>query len=376
MSWRLLRPVGEPLCRVAEQAVPWPAGYHAFFVQSGTAALALSLLLLRGRAAERRRVLLPAYGCPDLVAAVVYAGLEPELIDLLPGEPFMSVDHLARRLDETVLAILGVHFLGLPERIAALRELAGRQGAVVIEDSAQRIPPAEDPASMADLVVVSFGRGKPAGALGGGALLVRESAYDAAEIEVLIGPPLAPAMPPALQRAAYNFLIRPRLYGVVARIPGLGLGETHYRPLTAIRTLDPARRAFASSQLADQAARGPSPLQGAMAEMLARCSGITLLPCCSSSGPVPRLLRYPLLCASKALRDDLHRALTAAGLGSSVMYGQTLADLPGMPPCRSSELHQARGFADRLLTLPVHSGVRPQDLSCIEQALAEKLSRC
>lgn len=373
MSWRVLRPVGEPLCQVAQPADPWPAGFRAHFVQSGTAALALSLLLLRGRAAERRRVLLPAYGCPDLVAAVVYAGLEAELIDLLPGEPFMSPEHLARRLDGTVLAVLGVHFLGLPERIATLHELAQRQAAVVIEDSAQRILPAEDPTSPADLVVVSFGRGKPAGALGGGALLVRESAYDPAEIEVLIGPPRVPAMPPALQRAAYNFLIRPAAYGVVARIPGLGLGETRYRPLTAIRALDPARQAFAASQLVEQRTRGHSPVQGAMAEMLARFSGITVLPGCSSPVPVPRLLRYPLLCTSKALRDDLHRALTTAGLGSSVMYGQTLADLPGVPPCRQSELHHARDFADRLLTLPVHSGVRPQDLSRIEQVLAEKL---
>lgn len=375
MSGRVLRPVGEPLCRITQPADPWPAGFRAFLVQSGTAALALALLLLRGRAPERRRVLLPAYGCPDLVAAVVYAGLEPELIDLLPGEPFMSPEHLARRLDDTVLAVLGVHFLGLPERIATLHELAQRQAAVVIEDSAQRIPPAEDPASLADLVVVSFGRGKPAGALGGGALLVRESVYDAAEIEVLIGTPLAAAMPPALQRAAYNFLIRPAAYGVVARIPGLGLGETRYRPLTAIRALDPERQAFAASQLAEQRTRARSPVQGAMAEMLARFSGITVLPGCSSPGPAPRLLRYPLLCNSKALRDDLHRALTTAGLGSSVMYGQTLADLPGMPPCRHSELRHARDFADRLLTLPVHSGVQTQDLSRIEQVLAEKLRR-
>jgi dTDP-4-amino-4,6-dideoxygalactose transaminase len=375
MRWRALRPVGEPLvdaARTVSPPAPWPKGYRPVLVQSGTAALALALLVVKGRAAPtRRRVLLPAYGCPDLVAAVVHAGLEPELIDTAPNEPFMNLAVLERRLDDGVLAVLGVHFLGLADRIAVMSELARQHGAVVIEDSAQRIPGAGGLAAVADLVVLSFGRGKPAGALGGGALLVRNGTYSDEEITVHIRPTVQPRVPPALKRLAYNWLIGPGIYGALTRVPGLGIGATRYHALQEIAALDEGRGTYGACQFEAVAARGPTPAERVLRDLL---RGHPALRDFSESGVntvgAP-LLRYPVLCRSGKARDAIHARLQREGLGSSVMYGRSLADLPGVPPCRSESVGNAREFAARLLTLPVHTAVRHEDLQRMEKTLRD-----
>ena len=114
-------------------------------------------------------MVLPAYGCPDLVAATLQAGGVPLLVDTLVGSPFIDPARLAQ-VDAPVAAVVGVHFLGMAQDLAALGVAAENLGAVLIEDSAQSLPAVRDSLPAAELAIYSFGRGKPAGALGGGAL--------------------------------------------------------------------------------------------------------------------------------------------------------------------------------------------------------------
>lgn len=83
-----LPPVGHPV-RLSDghyddsllQAVFSP--YSPRFFDSGTAALAASILVsISKKATPEPEVILPAYGCPDLISAVVYAGAKPVLVDL------------------------------------------------------------------------------------------------------------------------------------------------------------------------------------------------------------------------------------------------------------------------------------------------------
>jgi dTDP-4-amino-4,6-dideoxygalactose transaminase len=281
----------------------------------------------------------------------------------------MDLDTLERRLHDDVLAVLGVHFLGVAERIAAMAELARARGAVVIEDSAQRIPGAGGVRPVADLVVLSFGRGKPAGALGGGALLVREGSYDEQEIgaDTLLDP--QPYGWSSLKRLAYNSLIRPGMYGALVRVPGLGLGETRYRLLETIAALDDERRRYSTCQFAAVSARGPSSAQGRLRAMLGRYDELRDLSGCGVAALDAPLLRYPVLCPTGTARDALYAGLQRYGLGASIMYGRSLADLPGVPSCRTVSVANARDFAARLLTLPVHSDVRGEDIERIDGVL-------
>src|SRR5690606_6983739 len=81
---------------------------------SGTAALAAALHSVARVGEGIDRVVIPAYGCPALVAAALHAGLEPELIDLAPGSAFPSRSALEEFVPGTRVVFVHVNFLGLP----------------------------------------------------------------------------------------------------------------------------------------------------------------------------------------------------------------------------------------------------------------------
>ena len=360
----MLRPVGEPLGPIHEDIHPedvLPAGFRAVFVQSGTAALALALLTLKGQAdASRRRVVLPAYGCPDLVAATLYAGLEPYLVDTAADSPFYDQEALAHELDEQVLAVVCVHFLGFREQVAEVAAIAGAAGVMVIEDSAQAIP-ALDGDGLADLVTMSFGRGKPAGALGGGCLLVRGSwpgRLDGGHI----GTADRLRVPLSLRRIAFNFALSPPVYGPLSRSGAFGIGETRYRPLASIRWLDRGRTQAALNQVQHARSFGSSNAVRVKTFLRAvsKASGIVPAAWIEKDIGSGMSTRLPLVAPSNRLRDHIQARLQRLGLGSSVMYGRWLPEVAEVPDLSRPATKKAKRFAERLLTLPVHSGVHQQ----------------
>jgi len=211
--------------------------------------------------------------------------------------------------------------------------------------------------------------------LGGGALLVRNDTWDDSCFASLIGPVVRPKVPIGLRRRAYNALIGPLPYGAISRLPGLGLGQTVYRPLGEIRRLDGARAHLGACQLAGAIAAGPSWAQREIASMLREFAGVTDLAAAGVIAKAAPLVRYPVLCPSKEICDALYSALCRAGLGASVMYGCALPDLPGLPRLVAHGVANARDFADRLLTLPVHSDVSDRDIKQMWGILAAHLRR-
>src|SRR6188474_3112310 len=115
-----LPPVGH---RISLQAAPENnlvefLGGNQYWVDSGTSALALAVLdaktYLPGL--HQPRVIIPGYCCPDLVAACIYAGVEPVAVDIGENDPAYDLECLAEHLDERVIAVIAVNFLGIAER--------------------------------------------------------------------------------------------------------------------------------------------------------------------------------------------------------------------------------------------------------------------
>src|SRR6185295_2502270 len=115
-------------------------------------------------------VIVPAYCCPDVISAVLFAGARPVLVDLEAETPWMDLTQVSDRLGSSTVAVVAVNFLGVPERAAPLRKLADAAGALLVDDCAQFFPleAAEREWLLGDFVVLSFGRGKPLSLLGGG----------------------------------------------------------------------------------------------------------------------------------------------------------------------------------------------------------------
>lgn len=214
---------------------------------SGTSALRLALqLALDGVEGDARTVALPAYGCYDLLSAAEGADARVAFYDIDPGTLAPVPDSVAEAL-ASARAVVGASLYGFPVDWTTLIEQAAAVGAVVIEDAAQAVGSAwhgRPGGSVGDLSVLSFGRGKGWTGGGGGALLGRGRFGSA--VQALALPPNGKGVA-ALTAANLGtwLLARPTLYGAPARIPSLGLGETHYIPPHAPTDIHPVSASLA-----------------------------------------------------------------------------------------------------------------------------------
>lgn len=360
---RRLRPVGERIAtdsrRVDVDAL-FPGMHQVAFFQSGTASLAAALREATRRRASEPEVILPAYGCPALVAATRFVGAAPVLIDLEPDRPWLSLEALESACSPRTAAVVAVNLLGCGERIEAIRSRIG--DALLIEDSAQHLPEA---GPRGDLVVLSFGRGKPLSVLGGGAVL-----SPSAEVSVTGEPPRRDgALGHRLKLEAYNLLTRPLAYGVLERLPGLRIGETRYASLDAIGPIRESSllRLWPNLERHRQRSRRVEEAVAAVVSRAAGAAALVDLPrACGAAGPH---LRYPILARDADHASALMSRL--AGRGVSRFYERALPEVQGVADRVTvrGALPHARDFAARLLTLPTHADVTKSDLEAIASEL-------
>lgn len=333
---------------------------------SGTSALAaaVSAAILR-KPVPAPEVLVPAYTCPDVISAILFAGAKPVLVDFTTQRPWLDLNAIDRCTNRNTVAIVAINFLGIRERIASLRAKAAVGDAVLIEDSAQSFPRDAQGIgeSSGDLVVLSFGRGKPVSLLGGGAVLARDAALSRLLPQRTVRPSDMPARVGfRLRIAIYNFLRRPSAYWLLDALPFLGLGETVFKPLRAI---EPATASLDSLGANIDAYRQDGRAQRHLCAMLAdrKLRGVVDLAAACGENVTTRLLRYPLLI--DAARDHVHTALQRAGLGSSRLYQQVLPTVAGIPASvrAQGEFPNAARFAASLITLPTHDNVTERDIA-------------
>ena len=351
--------------------------YRVRLYQSGTAALAAALAAAVARRPQSRpEVLLPAYACPDLVSAVLYAGARPVLVDLSADTPWLDLPELEAKITGHSVAIIAVNFLGIQERLASLRAIADKADILLIEDSAQCLfDPVNGEGPRGDFIIQSFGRGKPVSLLQGGAVIYRDAL-------------LADGLPPSDQGRAismagrlsgvlkmllYNALLTPRAYGLIDALPFLHIGATRFKPLLAMQSAGALVRSLLPANIDAYRAR-PSATQERIRSMLEGPGMACVMDLARglSSGSRPRLLRYPLLIADSQLRDALYRRMKKAGLGASRMYPAPLPEIAGLGQVIDpGEYPGAERFARSILTLPTHAGVGVRHIKAMETLIVQ-----
>lgn len=378
-----LRPVGSHVYSPAPPpwpAWPWDGEWLSCFTPSGTAALAMAVALACQRKSnvEKPEVIIPAYGCPDLVAALVFQGAVPILVDLAPNSPWMDLDALKASITGATVAIVAVDFLGMAERLSVIAQLAAERGLFLIEDSAQRFPPASISARNVDCAVISFGRGKPINLMGGGLLLVHEAHRDALMSVSRRLPRLRSnhSVTGVWKRWLFNLILSRWLYVWLERMPFLHLGETRFKPLIEYGVWEPDESLLAGGVMAY--ARRPD-WSGVYDRALAflEDGGWRCLPMHRSGESKNRtcLLRYPVLAPNTALRNQALAALNASGIGANAFYGAALPGTIGTAEHLRQDVlerryEHAEDFAARLLTLPCHEDVKQRHIDRAAGVLA------
>lgn len=365
-----LAPVGNPVSlddTMKLSDLPVFSSYQTRFYSTGTAALAAALLAVRNInnqknvASEKSEVIFPAYSCPDLISAAEFAGVKPVLVDMEADTPWLDLDLLKSAITENTAAIVAVDLFGIAERWSQLRAITDEHRLILIEDSAQYFPGSmQERQWQGDLVVLSFGRGKPVSLLGGGAVLVKRGVRELSAFYESL--PDLPPRPVAwreklmyrLKVRMYNLMIAPGFYWIPQSLPFLHLGETRYHPLLGIDAIDQLRLDMLANNIAMYQSDDSLVRSNKLSAVFDSLPGVKNLSLINDIEVNARLLRYPLL-VEEAYREKIYQRLKQVGLGVSKMYPTSLPKIDGLDNIvGTGNFKNAESFASRIITLPTH----------------------
>ncbi|MBI4007858.1 MAG: aminotransferase class V-fold PLP-dependent enzyme, partial [Planctomycetes bacterium] len=208
---------------------------YCYLVSSGTAALYIILRSLK-LDTPRNEVIIPAYTCPSVAAAIVKAGLKIRLCDVNKNNFNYDIESLKNIISSDTLCIVTVHLFGIYTDVQALKDLCVQKNIYLIEDAAQGFGNyVENPdgnkmlGTLGDVGFYSFGRGKPLNLMHGGAI-VTNSEKIANKIKWVYAQLLEPSFLTdiivILKTFLYRLFFHRGLYWIPNSIPFLKLGET------------------------------------------------------------------------------------------------------------------------------------------------------
>ena len=357
--------VGEVIGSLAGSAEDVCEGGRMLGFDSARSALCFALRILSRKRPGRGYVVVPAWTCWSVAAAVEHAGLRAVFCDVDPYTLDFVPESLTQALDDQTLAVVATHLLGARPSMAAIADSG--ISCVIIEDASQAMNGALPPDPLADLRITSLGRGKPMSAAGGGLLEIPNEEM-ASEIERawrdLPAPGVYGNLVAAMRAFACGALGQPNLFWVAARLPGAKVGVTEYPASihpAGITRWQMNAQSRVRARLADtlEVRRRNAEFYGSAvgSRLTTRQPAVT-----REHGYAP--YRFPAY-LDRPIHvlpaDDLRMA---AAVGVTPMYpgavpdsdaaarfhGQPLQDVPG-----------ARWVAQRLVTLPTHAGIGPRE---------------
>ncbi|MGH0038487.1 MAG: tRNA (adenosine(37)-N6)-threonylcarbamoyltransferase complex ATPase subunit type 1 TsaE, partial [Myxococcota bacterium] len=264
-------------------------------------------------------------------------------------------DHLARLPLDRAAAVVVCNLFGVGEPIDDVAAVARKAGAVAVDDAAQTAgatTPSGAVGRRGHPAVLSFGRGKPMGAMGGGALV----GLDVPAAEATRDPGTESVFGSWLRVLAWDAALRGFAFRLLAAIPRLGIGETPFDPAFERGALSPHRAALAVSALSrleDATARRRSVALHLAGQVKVAPGWTPVVARDGERGVYPRLA---VLAPRPAARDEALAALTRVGAGASGFYPSALDEVPGLLLHRAGDdpLPGARDLAARVMTLPTH----------------------
>jgi len=353
---------------------------HVFVASSGVAALTILLRVLQQRSG-RQEVVIPAYTCYSVPAAVVRAGLAIRLCDVDPKTLDLDLNSLRHLNLNRVLCIIPSGLYGIPGDLTTLDEICQEYDTFLVDDAAQSLGATVGSRPCGTFGAVGFcslGRGKCVTAMGGGILFTqREDLADMIRQEVGELPPVSAwtSCMLAIGTIIYAMMLRPSRYWILDRIPFLGLGASRFDPSFPMKQL---------SQYQERLAAQVFPLLDVYnrirrenaAWLRAEIEGIEGIEVPRPiEGAEPAYLRFPILARDERHRSHLLRRFLRAGIGASISYPTAIEDIPGIQRYLADTQLRcpgARSIARRIITLPTHPYVTRADVEKIGALFNEK----
>jgi len=348
---------------------------------SGKSALTIALKALGKIRSDKNEVVVPAYTCFSVAAAIEQAGLKIVLCDLDPHSLGFNLDQLNNVVNDKTLCVVPTWLFGLKGDVEKINETVKRYNSFTILDSAQYLGmPDSLKATVADVSLFSFGRGKPLSVLHGGILTTRNPEVVNAIQTVSSAYPQQSRIADikmAINILINDTLIRPGLYWLPASIPALGIGKTVYPQHIDIKNMGRLQKSLLAKKLTKL--QTITNIRKTNAEFyvkqLAQVPNIELIHGSKSSDYAP--VRFPIyIKKSIAELTDKHRK-HAVTLGIVPMYPTGLNKLTNISKFwlnQTVEFEGADWISKHLLTLPTHQWVSQNIREKIKEFL-EDISR-
>jgi dTDP-4-amino-4,6-dideoxygalactose transaminase len=346
---------------------------HVFLVSSGTAALTMTFIALRATS-SRREVVIPAYTCPSIPAAVLKAGLEPKLCDVDPRTFDFDRAQLESALNDETLAVVAHDLFGIQADIDLVRAMCQARGIIIVEDAAQALGMEYNGRKLGtagDIGIFSLGRGKTITCGSGGIVVTNSKAISRAlaeQVERLRTPTFVHCLVELVHLLVMATFIRPGLYWMPAAVPWLRLGETTFPRRIVVARLSGMKAGLLRGW--QRRVQQINRVRSSTSAYFTRELGLT-----PPAGPEHAYLRLPIRVATGPQKAGLHSQSQKRGLGLSLAYPVPLNEIPELRN-RFSGQHfpSARRVADTLLTLPTHHWLSARDKKAIVECVAKASS--
>jgi dTDP-4-amino-4,6-dideoxygalactose transaminase len=311
-------------------------------LNSGTSALHLALLAAGVKPGDE--VITVPFTFVASVAAVIYAGATPVLVDIDPRSYTMDPSKLEAAITPRSKAILPVHLYGQPADMDPIMEVARRHRLAVIEDAAQAHGAqykGRPIGNVSDITCYSFYPTKNLGAYGEGGAVTTNNAEYAETMRKLRD---------WGQDSKYHHVLR----GYNYRMEGLQ-GAILRVKLRHLNQWIEARRAVAALY----------------ANMLANC-GVDLPQEMAWARHV-----YHVYTLRTEDRDGLRSALQAEGIQTAVHYALPAHLQPAYSDLGYSKgsFPQSEAAAAQVLSLPIYPELSEQAVARVASAMKKALSR-
>lgn len=346
----------------------------SFYLSSGKAAIAITLKSLKDLYPDKDEVLIPAYTCYSVPAAVAHAGLRVKLCDLDPDTLDFDYELLEKELDnKRLLCVITSHLFGCTVDVARLKAKVADRCLPVVEDAAQSFGGmygSGKVGTLGDVGIFSLGRGKALSTVEGG-IIITSRPDIATHLEKHFSSLPKYDFLDCLRLSAYAFalmcLLRPSFFWIPKLLPFLGMGETVYDPEFKIKKMSSLQAGLSRNwqqrleqfqSLRKQISRKWSLLLQTLQQkhyfLEEHISG--------------ELIRFPWKIDSLNVRRQLLELSQRDGLGISRTYPSSIAGIPALADEFADKSYPiAKELAENILTLPVHPFLKPQDIEKIKR---------
>lgn len=341
---------------------------HCFLLSSGKAALTIILLALKKKYPDRDQVIIPAFTCYSVPAAIKRAGLQIILCDLAFSSLNFDKGMLKRIIAEDkqktrILCILPTHLFGCPADITEIKTIIGPE-IPIIEDAAQAMSGTVNNkkiGTLGDIGFFSLGRGKALSTMEGGIIVT-----DGDDLAIIIKSLTASLtendesdiFKEVLKTILTTILQNPSLFWLPKALPFLKLGETLYEPDFSLSQLTTFHKALSKNWQKrlghHQRARNRNITfwQNKLPEVFIQLCCLTDI----------NIIRLPILVQTREQKDCILRVSERHGLGMMGAYPTPLNKIPELANEFAGQTYpQAEKLCHRLLTIPVHEYVKDKD---------------